>query len=174
MSESQSPPNDGEAGARDAKTGRFTKGNKIGRGMSRGSKHRATLAVERLLTGEADTRAITKAILREAKAGQPWACVAWLKLVAPAPRGRLVSFDMPRIQSAADIPGALLAVASQVASGHLTPTEGAEIATVLDALRQSFEVDKIAADVEALKAQMAQLQIEPPSGMGFPSSKWAA
>jgi hypothetical protein len=86
----------------------------------------------------------------------------------------LVSFEMPRIQSAADIPHALLAVAQHVASGHLTPTEGAEIATVLDALRQSYEVDKLAADVEALEAQMATLQIEPPGGMAFPSSKWAA
>jgi hypothetical protein len=130
-------------------------------GRPRGARGRATQAVEALMSRDVDVKAITKVVLREARAGQPWACVAWLKLIAPAPRGRLVQLDLPPVRSAADIPAALLAVAGQVAAGELTPTEGCEIAAVYDALRASFEVDELTREVARLKAWVEEMPNSP-------------
>jgi hypothetical protein len=154
--------------------GRFARGNKIGRGIPSGSKHRATIAAEALLTKDGDVKAITATIIREARAGAPWAARLWASVVCPAPRGRLVSFPMPRISSPSDLPVVLVTLMQQVASGQLTPEEVGHIAQVVDCLRASFELDRIAAEIEGLKAQVAQLQIEPPPGGTLPSSKWAA
>jgi hypothetical protein len=115
------------------------------------------MAAEALLSRDKDVRAITKVIIREAKAGAPWACVAWLKVICPAPRGRSVQFAMPEIRSASDIPAALLSLAQEVSIGNLTPTEGAEVAAVLDALRASFETDELTQRVNELTEQMAAL-----------------
>jgi hypothetical protein len=131
--------------------GTFAKGHaKLG-GRAKGVRCKATVAAENLLSKTEDVEAITEVIVREAKAGQAWACKAWMSVIVPVPRGRLVSFVMPKIEGPQDLPGALLAVCEQVAQGQITPTEASEIAGVFDALRASFETSKLAADVERLK-----------------------
>jgi hypothetical protein len=67
---------------------------------------------------------------------------------------------MPEITSAADIPQALTQLVGLVAAGELTPQEAAEVSTVLDSLRQSFETDQLVAEVERLKTQIAALMPE--------------
>jgi hypothetical protein len=64
---------------------------------------------------------------------------------------------MPTIRDASDIPTALLAVLGAVADGALAPDEAGHLATLFDCLRASFEVDALTAEVEALKARVAEL-----------------
>jgi hypothetical protein len=149
--------NDGAASAQRGAGGRFAPGNRFGKGNP-GARHRATVATEALLTKPADIKAITAAILREARQGAQWACMAWLKLVAPSPRGRLISFDMPTIDSASDIPGAIKQVAKLLTAGELTSTKAAEVVSIYDALRVSFEADAMAADLEDLKQRVATIE----------------
>jgi hypothetical protein len=139
------------------------------KGMAKGTRHRATVAAERLMTKSEDTKAITEVIIREARAGQAWACRAWMSVIMPAPRGRLLSFKMPKIEGAQDIPAALLAVVERVAAGQITPTEASEIASIFDCLRNSYETDALTREVEALKARVATLAVEQPNGQ-----RWAA
>jgi hypothetical protein len=150
-------PPSSNGGQTDAR-GRFVSGNTMGKGRPHGSRAKATVAAERLLTKPEDVKAISETIIREARAGQQWACVAWLRLVCPAPRGRFVSIDMPKIQSVADIPLALMQVTALMADGTLTPTEGAEIASVFDALRASMELDQLAHDLADLKERVATIE----------------
>jgi hypothetical protein len=153
----EQPPGDGPINVGRNKDGTFAPGHKFSPGKPKGARCKATLAAERLLSGDKDTKAICAKIISEAKAGAPWACTAWLRLVCPAPRGRPVEFDMPPIHSASDIPAALLALMAQVAAGQITPTEGMEVASVLDALRQSFEVDSLTREVAALRRRWNSL-----------------
>jgi hypothetical protein len=160
---SQQPPSDHpvdagrkQDGPQRRSNGTYAKGqsgNPAGR--AKGVRTKATQAAEAMLCKAADVKAISAVILREARAGQAWAVKVWASVVVPAPRGRLVSFRLPRIEGPSDIPGALLAVAGQVAEGTLTPTEASEIASVLDALRASYELDEIHEKVAELQAQVA-------------------
>jgi hypothetical protein len=74
--------------------------------------------------------------------------------VCPPPRGRTVAFQVPQIESAADIPVAILKVIEAMFVGELTPDEAASVTSIFDALRQSFEVATLAADVERPKVQV--------------------
>jgi hypothetical protein len=145
------PPSDAPRDSGRNVDGTFAKGHARLGGRAKGVRCKATVAAEKLLSKTGDVEAITEVILREAKAGQAWACKAWMSVIVPVPRGRPVSFVMPKIEGPQDLPGALLAVCEQVSQGVITPTEAAEIASLLDALRTSYETSKIAQDVERLK-----------------------
>jgi hypothetical protein len=62
-----------------------------------------------------------------------------LDRIAPARRGRPVSFDLPRIETPADIANALGAVAGAMAEGELTPDEANAVAGVIEFRRRAIE-----------------------------------
>jgi hypothetical protein len=147
------PPDDGPLAGRDGR-GRFAAGNKVSKGRIPGARCKATQAAERLFT--ANIEAVARKVIAAGKRGEPWAAKLIVHSVCPPPRGRPTPFPMPAIRGAGDIPQVLIAVMTRVAEGAMTADEAASVASVLDALRQSFEVDALTADVERLKAQAAE------------------
>src|SRR3954471_17099679 len=95
------------------------------RGRPVGSRHKATLAAEALLDGEAEE--LTRTAIDLAKTGDTTALRLCLERVCPPRRDRPVAFALPAIENVADLTKASTALLQAVASGELTPAEAAEL-----------------------------------------------
>jgi hypothetical protein len=94
----------------------FTKGRSGNpSGKPRGARHRATLAAEALLDGEAE--ALTRKAIELALAGDPIALRLCLDRILPPRRERPFRFVLPELRSAADAGSAMAAILAAVASG---------------------------------------------------------
>jgi hypothetical protein len=118
-------------------------------GKPTGSRHRATLAAEALLDGEAE--ALTRKAIDLALAGDTTALRLCLERLVPPRKERLITFSAPAIASAADVPATLAAIIRAVARGHLTPAEGADVAGLVDRFRAAYEVEGLASRIAALE-----------------------
>src|ERR1700719_3810843 len=99
-------------------------------GRPRGARNRATIAVEALLDGEAE--ALTRKAIELALAGDHVALRICLDRILPSLRERHLSFTLPPLNSPIDSVRAMAAIAAAVASGELTPAEGAEMGKLVD------------------------------------------
>lgn len=107
------------------------------------------MAVEALLEGEAE--GLTRKAVEMALQGDTTALRLCLERIAPAPKDRVVPFDLPPIATAQDAPAALAAVIQGVADGHLSPSEAASMATLVDRWRAAFETSEIERRLAALE-----------------------
>ncbi|GEP06619.1 DUF5681 domain-containing protein [Methylobacterium oxalidis] len=126
-----------------AKPGTFRKGasgNPAGR--PKGSRHKATLAVEALLEGEAE--ALTRKAVEMALDGDTVAMRLCLDRIAPARKDRPITFALPAIETASDLTKATNALLQAVAAGDLTPSEASELGKIVDAHTHAVEVTDIA------------------------------
>jgi hypothetical protein len=120
------------------KTGRFEPGNP---GKPKGARHKTTLLAEKLM--QADAEAIVKAVLDSAKGGDMTAARIILDRIAPARRDNPVSFELPKVESAADAVAAQSAILSAVANGEITPGEAAEVSKLIDSFVRTIELTEI-------------------------------
>jgi hypothetical protein len=118
-------------------------------GKPRGSRNKATLALEELLDGEAE--ALTRKAVELALAGDMTALRICLDRILPARKDRPVAFELPAIDSAADAKTASAALLAAVAAGSLTPSEAAEVGKLIDAYLKAIEVTEILARLEKLE-----------------------
>src|SRR5215203_1643545 len=116
----------------------FTKGrsgNPAGRPA--GARKKATLAIDALLEGEGE--AITRMAIELAKAGDTVALRLCLDRLAPIRRDRPITFELPPVETTADLPKASAALLQAVAAGDLTPSEAAELGKLIQAYCQAIE-----------------------------------
>ncbi|GJE12113.1 DUF5681 domain-containing protein [Methylobacterium longum] len=106
----------------------FAPGN---RGRPKGARNRSTLAVEQMLDGEAEALA-RKAIEMALDGDGPAMKLCLDRLLSPR-RDRAITFALPVIESAADLPRATEAMLQAVASGEITPSEAADIGKAVSA-----------------------------------------
>lgn len=137
--------NNGEKTGRDA-SGRFAAGNS---GRPRGARHKATQAALALLDGEAG--ALTRQAITMALDGDTTALRLCLERLAPPRRDAPVQFDLPNMENARDAAKAAGAVLDAVALSDLTPIEGVQIMTLIEAYRRALETTE-------LEARMAELE----------------
>ncbi len=121
-------------------------------GRPKGSKSRHIMALEALAEGEVE--AIVQAMIDKAKEGDAVAARSILDRVWPARKGARLSFDLPEITKAEDLPAAVAGVNRQVADGEISPDEGALIVGLLDAHRKAIETNDLAARVAALEERL--------------------
>jgi len=132
-----SPDNTGEQ-----QGGRFGKGRSGNpRGRPLGSRNSATLAAEALLEGEAEK--LTRKCIELALSGDTVALRLCLERIYPARKDRAVRFPLPPITSARDAADIAAAVAQAVAAGHVTPSEAAEIAKVVDVYVRAYQMAEL-------------------------------
>jgi hypothetical protein len=110
-------------------------GNPAGRQL--GCRNQASLAAEILLDGEAD--ALTRKAVELALGGDAAAMRLCIDRILAPRRERAVKFELPPIQSAADIAGAMGAVTAALAGGIITPGEAAAIAEVVITFVRAIE-----------------------------------
>jgi hypothetical protein len=119
------------------------------KGRPQGSKHKATIAAQTLLDGEA--QALTKKAVELAKAGNVLALRLCLERLIPTRKDQPITLKLPKIEGVADIPNVLEAILKAVASGEITPGEGQSLAAMLEAYRKGVELADIEARVTALE-----------------------
>jgi hypothetical protein len=76
--------------------------------------------------------------------------------LAPARKDRHVSFELPKIEQAADAAKASAAIVQAVADGEITPSEASELTRVLESYSRILEV----ADHEERLKRLESLQQE--------------
>ena len=118
-------------------------------GRPRGSRNKATLAMEALLDGEHDV--LTRKAIDLAKRGDIAALRLCLERLLPPRKDRPVAFEFPQIDSVEDAPKAMAAIAAAVADGSLTPMEAAELSKVVHGYTRAVETTDLAARLVRLE-----------------------
>lgn len=140
-----------KTGTKQSKNSKFAKGqsgNPAGR--PKGARNKTTLAVEALLDGEAAK--LTKKAIERALAGDVTALRLCLDRISPPSRERRVSFTLPRLESADDLPDASAAIIHAVANGEVGLAEGEAILRMMDCFRRAFDSAEIERRLLALEA----------------------
>lgn len=99
-------------------------------GCPRGSRHKATLAIEALLDGEGE--ALTRKAIEMAKGGDQTAMKLVLDRIVSPRKDRPVKFELPPIETAADAAKASTAIIAGVAAGDITPVEASELSKLIE------------------------------------------
>ena len=126
-----------------------TSGNPAGK--PKGARHRATMAVQALLEGEAE--ALTRKCIELAQEGDTTALRLCLERLAPAMKSRAINLTLPTVETAADILKAQAATIGAMAAGEITPDEAATVASVLEAKRRAIETVQLEERVMRLEQQ---------------------
>ena len=141
----------GPANSEEKQAGRFTPGRSGNpAGKRKGSRNRVLMALDAI--GAAGAQEALRAVVEAAGKGDITAAALLLYRVWPARKVRPVYLDLPATETAADLVRALGAVAGAVANGTLTPEEGQQLASVLEAQGRSIEVMELEARIAALEA----------------------
>ncbi len=146
---------DPEITGREQGTGRFVpgkSGNPFGR--PKGARNRATKAAEAILSGEAE--ALTRKCVEVALAGDVTALRLCLERILPAQRGRTVEFDVPVLESPADIAAATAKLVVAVGAAEITPDEALTISRALEGTRRAFETEQLEHRLTALEQNVGQ------------------
>lgn len=126
--------------------GRFAAGNS---GRPAGARNKATMAALELMNGEAE--ALSRKAVELALAGDTVALRLCLERVAPPRKDIPVRFDMPAMTCAKDAAAAAGAVLRAVSAGDLTPSEGAQVMSLIDSYRRTLEITELEARIGALE-----------------------
>ena len=130
--------------------GKFTSGNF---GRPRGSRNKATLAIESLLEGQA--KALTQTAVHKALEGDSIALRLCMERIAPAPKDQPVSFNLPKMSNALDASEAAGRVLEAVSEGELTPIEATRVMGLIDSYRRTLELTDIETRIAALEIDLA-------------------
>ena len=130
--------------------GKFTTENS---GRPRGSRNKATLAIESLLEGQAE--ALTQTAVHKALEGDSIALRLCLERIAPAPKDQPVSFNLPKMSNALDASEAAGRVLDAVSEGELTPIGETRVMGLIDSYRRTLELTDIETRIAALENDLA-------------------
>jgi hypothetical protein len=132
----------------------FQKG-KSGNPEGRKRSKSARLTAELHQAVAADAMPIVRSIIASAKAGDTESRRAFLKLL---PQGRWpTSFALPTIAGPPDIPAAVDAVLKAASEGDLSLDDAERVVGIINALRQAYETTALAAQLNEMKKQLADL-----------------
>ena len=118
--------------------GKFSIGNS---GRPRGSRNKATLAIESLLEGQAEE--LTQIAIKKALEGDSVALRLCMERIAPAPKDQPVSFSLPQMNNALDASEAAGSVLNAVSNGELTPIEATRVMGLVESYRRTLELTEI-------------------------------
>ena len=107
--------------------GQFASGNTC---RPKGSRNKATIAIESLLQGQAE--ALTQTAVTKALEGDSVALRLCMERIAPAPKDHPVSFSLPNMKNVLDTSEAAGSVLTAVSEGKLTPIEATRVMGLID------------------------------------------
>lgn len=116
-------------------------------GRPAGARHKATLAAEALLDGEAE--ALTRKAIEAALGGDGAALRLCMDRIVPPRRERPVRFTLPPLKSADDGASAMAAITAAVAEGELSLGEAESAAKVVELFVRSLEAGRRLRALEA-------------------------
>jgi len=124
----------------------FEQGNP---GRPKGSRNRATRAIEQLLEGEAEV--LTRKAIELAMAGDVTALRLCLERISPPRRGRLVHIDLPVINAPTDALAAIGSIVAAVGKGEIDVHEATALAGIVDLQRRAIETVDLDVRLKALE-----------------------
>ena len=127
--------------------GQFSAGNS---GRPKGSRNKATIAIESLLQGQAE--ALTQTAVTVALEGDSVALRLCMERIAPAPKDQPISFSLPKMNNALDASEAAGSVLTAVSDGALTPIEATRVKGPINSYRRTLELTEIEQRLQALEA----------------------
>ena len=130
--------------------GQFSTGNT---GRPKGSRNKATLAIESLLQGQAG--ALTQTAVKKALDGDSVALRLCMDRIAPAPKDQSVSLNLPELNNALDVSKAAESVLASVSDGDLTPLEATRVMALIDSYRRILELTEIEERLRTLENRHA-------------------
>ena len=122
------------------------------KGKPKGTRHKATLAAQSLLDGEAT--ALSRKVVELALEGDTTALRLCLERIAPPRKDAPLRINLPELHTAADAVGALRAIVAAVAIGELTPSEGAALTGLVEAHRRALETGELEARLAAMEERL--------------------
>jgi len=129
--------------------GQFTEGNS---GKPKGSRNKATIAIESLLEGQAE--ALTQTAISKALDGDSMALRLCMDRIAPLPKDNRISFTLPNMENANDASKAAGSVLKAVSIGQITPIEGSRVMGLIDSFRRTLELTVIEHRIQALEGNI--------------------
>src|SRR5262245_60552912 len=130
--------------------GRFQQGNP---GRPPGARHKATLAAEALLDGEAE--GLTRKAIEAALGGDSVALRICMDRILPPRRERPVSFKLPCLQSTEDAAAAMAAITEAMAAGGLSLGEAEVASALVERFVRTLEAGEFEKRLRALEAAAA-------------------
>jgi hypothetical protein len=146
MTEHASDPRKNEKKTRGGRL--FEAGNP---GRPKGTRNKATLALEALLDGEAE--AVTRKAVEMALDGDTTALRLVMDRIMPPRKDRPVVFALPKLVTPADAVKASAALVEAVACGDLTPSEADDLSRLVDRFVRAVETTDILERLESLEAE---------------------
>src|SRR6266576_385461 len=127
-------------------------------GKRPGTRNRATIIAEEML--DCETRPLLRGAIDDAKGGDGVMARFCLSRIIGPRRDRPVRFELPPLQSAADLKAAMEAVTSAVAQGELTIREAWEFSQTLDTFIHAIDATEFAERLGRLEAAQARHEKE--------------
>jgi hypothetical protein len=127
----------------------FAPGNKFGRGRPRGSRNRATLALQEMLGQHGE--ALVKKCVVMALQGDTTALRLCMERLLPASKHSPVQFKLPPIATAAELAHAHATMLQLLSRGQVTPSEAESVNNLLETRRRVLETQELAARLDALE-----------------------
>jgi hypothetical protein len=118
-------------------------------GRPPGSRHKATIAAEALLDGQAE--ALTQKAMEAALNGDTTALRLCMDRIIPPRRERLVKFALPPLERAEDAAAAMAAIMAAVAGGELSLGEAESVAKLVELFVRSLEAGEFERRLGALE-----------------------
>ena len=119
-------------------------------GRPRGARHKATLAAEALLDGEAE--GLTRKAIEAALGGDMAALRICLDRILPPRKERPVNFKVPALKSAEDAATAMAAITEAVAAGELALGEAEAASALVERFVRTLEAGEFEKRLRALEA----------------------
>ena len=123
-------------------------------GKAKGTRHKATRAIETLLEGEGEK--LTRKAIDLALEGDTTALRLCMDRIMPARKDRHITFDLPKLETASDLVKATAALVEAVARGQITPSEAGELSKLVEGCSKALDLHEIQQRVEKLEAAQEQ------------------
>jgi len=130
--------------------GKFSDGNA---GRPKGSRNKATIAIESLLEGQAE--ALTQTAISKALDGDSIALRLCMDRIAPPMKDKPVSFPLPRMRDAMDASEAAGSVLSAKRWNPYAKIEGTRVMGLIDSYRRALELTDIERRLQSLESNYA-------------------
>lgn len=124
-------------------------GNPMGR--PKGALNKATIAVQGLLDGEAET--LTRKVVDLALDGNLVALKLCLERICPPRKERPLSFDLPQINNASDLPVLTASILAAVANGKLDTGQASALSSLISSHAKALEIADLEQRLLALEEQ---------------------